>query len=424
MTKIAPFKAVVFNPQKVKDLAQVVCPPYDVISPARQDYFHGLNPHNFIHILLGKDIPGEDKYHRAAVLFREWQKEEVLAQDKQPAVYFYQQQYTIKGEKRSRLGFIALLRLEEKNSRVFGHEHTRTEPKEDRAKLIRQVKANLSPIFAIFADKKRLIRSVYQQYIERCEPFVDIVDQDNVRHRLWRIDSPEILGKIEEKMSDENIFIADGHHRYEVACGYRDEMKKKNANFTGEESFNYILTYFTNPHTPDLTIMPIHRLVNPLAGFYFEKFLASLSDYFDCEEVKDRVKFFFLLQKAGSTEHVIGMYRQKKFWLLRLKNIKILDKIIIDKQKEYRSLDVSIFNYLVLKKLMGMDIEDKQNIVFNHDTEEVLEGADRSSSAIAFFLNPVKMEQIMSVALSGEKMPSKSTFFYPKVLSGLVIHKF
>ncbi|MDD2752875.1 MAG: DUF1015 domain-containing protein [Candidatus Omnitrophica bacterium] len=424
MTKIAPFKAVIYNQQKINNLAEVVCPPYDVISPAKQDFFHRLNPHNFLHILLGKDIPGEDKYHRAAVLFKEWQKAEVLIQDKKPAVYFYHQQYTIKGEKRIRLGFIALLRLEEKNSRVFGHEHTRLEPKEDRARLIRQVKGNLSPIFAIFADKKRLIRSLYQQYIAQSQPFVDIEDQDHVKHKLWRIDSPEILSRIEEKMSDENIFIADGHHRYEVACGYRDEMKKKTENFTGEESFNYILTYFTNPHTPDLTIMPINRLVNPLANFNFEKFIPALQEFFDCEEIKDRIKFFFLLQKAGSAEHVIGMYRQKKFWLLRLKNIKILDKIINDKQREYRTLDVSIFNYLILKQLMGMDIEDKQNIVFNHDADELIEGADKSASAIAFFLNPVKMEQIMSVALSGEKMPSKSTFFYPKVLSGLVIHKF
>ncbi len=423
MTKIAPFKAVIFNPLKIKELSEVVCPPYDVISPAKQDYFHNLNPYNFIHILLGKDVSGEDKYHRAAQCFREWLKEEILTQDKKEAVYFYRQQYNIKGEKRSRLGFIALLRLEDKNSRVFGHEHTRLEPKEDRAKLIRQVKSNLSPIFAIFADKKRLIRSLYQQHIENSKPFIEIVDQEKVAHQLWCIDDPLILRRIQEKMEDENIFIADGHHRYEVACNYRDEMKKRAQNFSGEESFNYILTYFTNPHTPDLTIMPIDRLVKALAGFNFEKFTLALAEFFDLEEVKDKTRLFFLMQKAASAEHVIGMYRQKEFWLLRLKNVKILDKIINDKQKEYRTLDVSIFNYIILKKLMGMDIEDKENVIFNHDAEELIEGADRSS-LIAFFLNPVKMEQIMSVALGGEKMPSKSTYFYPKVLSGLVIHKF
>ena len=423
MTKITPFKAVIFNPLKIKELSEVVCPPYDVISPARQDYFHNLNPYNFIHILLGKDVSGEDKYHRAAQHFRDWLKEEIFTQDKKEAVYFYRQQYNIKGEKRSRLGFIALLRLEDKNSRVFGHEHTRLEPKEDRAKLIRQVKSNLSPIFAIFADKKRLIRSLYQQHIENSKPFIEIVDQEKVAHQLWRIDDPLILKRIQEKMEDENIFIADGHHRYEVACNYRDEMKKRSQNFSGEESFNYILTYFTNPHTPDLTIMPISRLVKSLAGFNFEKFALALAEFFDLEEVKDKTRFFFLMQKAASAEHVIGMYRQKKFWLLRLKNVKILDKIINDKQKEYRTLDVSIFNYIILKKLMGMDIEDKENVIFNHDVEELIEEADRSSS-IAFFLNPVKMEQVMNVALGREKMPSKSTYFYPKVLSGLVIHKF
>lgn len=424
MTEIKPFKAFIYNQEKIKDLKNVVCPPYDVISPAQQQFFLDCHPHNLIHILLGKDVSGEDKYKKAGNDFKNWIDSQVLIQDKSPAVYFYCQQYNLKGEKKTRLGFIALLKLEDKNSGTFKHEHTRVEPKEDRLKLIRQVKANLSPIFVIFGDHKRVIQRMYQKYIQNKKPFIEVTDTDSINHKIWRIDEPDVLEKIQSLMRDENIFIADGHHRYEVASLYREEMREKNLEPATEDNFNYVLAYFTNTDNRGLTILPINRLVKLDVNFDMEKFKLALSVYFAIEEVKDKTKFFFLMQKAGNTEHVIGMYRNKKFWLLRLKNVKILDKIIIDKHKDCRSLDVSILNYLILKRILGMDIEDKVNIEYSHNNDELIEKADKNNLAIAIFLNPARIEQIMAVALSGEKMPSKSTFFYPKVLSGLVINKF
>ncbi|TBR17280.1 DUF1015 family protein, partial [bacterium] len=158
MSNIKPFKAVVYNQEKIKDLSLVVCPPYDVISPSRQDYFHEKDPHNLIHLILGKDIPGEDKYQRSAGLFKDWLKNKVFIQEEKPVIFFYAQEYRIKGENRVRFGLIGLLRLSDKKKAVFGHEHTRKEPKEDRTRLFKEVKANLSPIFVIFPDKKRIIR--------------------------------------------------------------------------------------------------------------------------------------------------------------------------------------------------------------------------------------------------------------------------
>jgi uncharacterized protein (DUF1015 family) len=224
-------------------------------------------------------------------------------------------------------------------------------------------------------------------------------------------------------MQKENIFIADGHHRYEVACAYREQMKKKSDSFTGEESFNYILAYFTSVDSRGLTILPIHRLVKLDLKFNLENFRIKLKDYFEVEEVKDKARFFFLMEKAGNTEHVLGMYKDKRYWLLRLKNVKLLDKMISDKPKEYKALDVSILNYIVLNKILGLQLEDKERITFSAQAEELIEKADNDNSYIAFFLNPVKVQQIMSIALGGEKMPAKSTYFYPKVLSGLVINK-
>lgn len=424
MTVVKPLQAVIYDPDKVGNMAAVVCPPYDVISPRQQQEYFDTDPHNFIHILLGKEVPGEDKYARAQNDFHDWTKQGVFKQDGRPAIYFYAQTYNIKGEKKTRMGFIALLRLEDNNAAVFKHEHTRAEPKEDRLKLIRQVQANLSPIFAIFSDRNRVIQRTFRAHIQNKKPFFDITDRENVRHKLWKLDDEEVLGFISRNMSDENIFIADGHHRYEVACIYREEMKKKLGALSGEEGFNYILTYFTNTDARGLTIFPINRLVRVSEAFDFDKFKPAVSEYFGLEEVKDRGRFFFLMQKAAGAEHVIGMYRQKKFWLLRLKNVKILDKLIADKPKDYRALDVSILNYILFKKVLGFDIEDKRKIAYEHDNEELIAQADRADNSLAFFLNPVRIEQIMSVALSGEKMPSKSTFFYPKVLSGLVIHRF
>ncbi len=424
MTKIKPFCAVIYNPEKSKDLSRLVCPPYDIISPATQEYFHDLDPHNFIHILLGKDIPGEDKYARARNYFRSWLKDEILIREEKPAIYFYSQQYHLKGERRTRMGFIALLHLQDKNSSVFTHEHTRLESKEDRLKLLRAVRANLSPVFAVFPDKKRVIPQAYEQAVASRKPFLEVLDQEKTVHRLWKLDSPEVISGIENKMATENIFIADGHHRYEVACVYREEMKKKLGAITGEEDFNYVLVYFTNLDPKGLTILPIHRLVRLSSKLDGENFILKLRDYFDVEEIKDKVKFFFLMAKAGQTEHLLGMYQNKRYWFLRLKNVRILEKEIPDKPNEYRSLDVSILNYLVLHKILGFDLENKANVKFSPSAEELTGEVDSDSAQIAFFLNPVRIEQIMSVALKGEKMPPKSTYFYPKVLSGLVINKF
>lgn len=422
MNKVRPFKAFVYSQSKIKNLSKVVCPPYDVISGRQQEAFLDQDPYNYVHILLRKDVPGEDKYQKASENFREWIKEKILIQDDSPAIYFYGQQYSLRGEKKTRLGFIALLRLAEEKSSVFGHEHTRIEPKEDRLRLIRSVKANLSPIFVIFSDKERIIRRIYQK-IQNDKPFIEVTDADGIRHTLWRIDSGDLLKDMQLKIQDEKFFIADGHHRYEVACIYRDEIRQKLKNVSGEESFNYILAYFTNTDMHGLTIMPIHRLVKLSSGFDIAQFSSKISEYFDIEPVKDKARFFLLMQKAADN-HVIGVYSAKRFWLLRLKNIKILDKIISDKPKAYRMLDVSILNYIILQKAFGLDIEDKHNIKFCHDSDELMRDADSDPNSAVFLLNPVKIEQIMSLALEGQKMPSKSTYFYPKVLSGLVVHKF
>jgi len=425
MSKIKAFKALVYNPEKV-DFNQVVCPPYDVISQASQDVYHKRSPYNLIHLLLGKDIPGEDKYRRSSDIFRNWLKEKILIQDNKPAIYFYSQQYTIRGEKKTRLGFISLLKLSNKDSNdsaVFGHENTHLEAKNDRFKLMKQVKANLSPIFVVFLDKKRIIQRVFQKLADE-KPFIEVKDVENTVHKLWKVAALDIVALVESSMDKENTFIADGHHRYEVACAYRDLMLEKPSKPGSAEDFNYVLTYFTNTDPRGLSILPIHRLLKLVTKLNLADFIFKAKEYFDVDQVKDKTRFLFLMAKAGCTEHLIGAYKDRKYFLLRLKNIKILDKLIADKPKEYRTLDVSILNYLVFKNILKLDLSNLKDIIYSPEPRELIQEVDDDPFKIAFFLNPVKMEQIISVALGGNKMPPKSTYFYPKVLSGLVINKF
>jgi len=425
MTKIKAFKALFYNPGKIRDLSQVTCPPYDVISPEAREMYHKRSCYNLIHVLLAKDTTGEDKYKRAQEIFNDWLKNDVLVSDDSEAIYFYSQQYNINGEKRTRLGFISLLRLGDNlGSGAFGHENTHLEAKEDRFRLMKLIKANLSPIFVIFLDKKRIIQRIFRNYIPKQEVFIEVVDDEKTVHKLWRITDAELIENIQKSMLSEDMFIADGHHRYEVACAYRDSMRQNSEIISGEEDFNYILSYFTNADPRGLSILPIHRLLKLDRQFSLEQLRLALSDNFDIHEVKDKTRFFFLMQKAGFNEHLIGSYRDKKYWLLRLKNVKILDSLIADKPKEYRCLDVSILNRLVFKKVLGLDPENLKNIVYSPQTAGFLKEVDDDPFKIAFFLNPVKMEQIIAVALNGSKMPPKSTYFYPKVLSGLVINKF
>jgi uncharacterized protein (DUF1015 family) len=425
MNKTKAFRAVVYNPEVVGSFKSVVCPPYDVISPQAQEMFYERSLHNFIHILLAKDSSLDDKYRRAATIFRGWLKDKVLIQDEQPAVYFYSQQYLVRGEKKTRLGFISLLRLgDEKSAAVFGHEHTHNAAKLDRFKLMKQVKANLSPIYIIFLDKKRIIQRIFQKYIPAQPAFIELTDDEKTVHKLWRLNDPALLKIIESSMNNENMFIADGHHRYEVACAYRDLMREKlGAAFTADEEFNYCLAYFTNTDYRGLSILPIHRLLKLEELLDIDGFISRSKEYFDVDQVKDRTRFFFLLEKAGCSEHLIGFYKEKKYFLLRLKNVKMLDKLISDKPKEYRFLDVAILNYLVFKNILKLDLDNLPGIKYSPDPFELMKEADADPLKAAFFLNPVKIQQIINIALSGNKMPPKSTYFYPKVLSGLVINR-
>lgn len=426
MAKIKPVRALFYNQERFPDLSKLVCPPYDVISAEEQDYYHNLSPYNFIHVLLRKDYPGEDKYQKAGVIFRNWIKEKVLLQNTRPAVYFYSQEYKIKGEKKRRLGFICLLELDQRGSNVFGHENTHSFAKKDRLELLRSTNANLSPIFVVFQDKKRLIKRIFDHHISsKSKPFIELIDKEGIRHLVWSIEEEKILDFLQKNMEKEEVFIADGHHRYEVACLYRDQIRQRLGDkFLEDSSFNYILCYFTNSDRRGLTILPIHRLVKiEKEELPLDLFLENLKTYFEIEKIKEKERFLFLIEKGSLNEHFIGMYKDKRYWLLRIKNLKILEKEMAHLPKEYRLIDAVILDYFVFNNILRKKLQKDIVVSYSSSEEELLKAVDNSNDSVAFFLRAVKMEEIMAVALKGNKMPAKTTYFYPKVLSGLVIHK-
>lgn len=420
MTEISAFKATVFNREKIKDLSKVFCPPYDVISKKDQSMYYKKSPYNFIRIELNKESPNDNsrdnQFTRAKKTFDRWLKSGILKEDKEKCFYFYSQEYYYKGERKSRLGFIGLLKLKHSSKAgVFPHENTHLAAKENRLQLIKKIKANTSPIFVIFPDKDRIMKRIFDKYILGKQPIIDTFDVEKVRTKIWRLAEEEAIESLKKCIEDKSIYIADGHHRFEVGQEFCNLMRKKKKTFTGNEDSNYIMTYFTDLNAKDLQILPIHRMIKKMPCD-----ISALQGYFSIEKVKDKYELFALLRKAGFAEHAYGLYKGNNFYLLRFNNLAHLDKFIETGSKELKNLDVSILQHVIFKKL---NIKDK-DVVYIKDEDLAIDMVNDNKAEAVFLLNPVKIVQLRAIAGGGEKMPPKSTYFYPKVLSGLVVNSF
>ena len=419
MANIKPFKAVFYNSKKVKSIAKVVSPPYDVISPDEQDELHNLSPYNFTHIDFGKDAPNDDKtnnkYTRAKKIYAGWLKKGVLLQDEKPCLYFYRQDYKIMGEKHSRMGFISLMELEdEEESRVYPHENTHSKAIDDRLKLYEILKSSLSSIFVCYSDKHRKIEKIFNKNVLTTQPIIDVEDNDKVHHKLWRLSDPDLIKEINDSLSGQHLFIADGHHRYKVAMEYRAKRLSRMRRPSGQEAFNYVMTYFTNMDSRDLQIFPMHRIVKGLPDD-----LDFLEEFFRIDKVKKKEELPILLARAGRNEHAFGLYTREGINLLRLKNRSLIDKFVKEGSREYKSLDAAILKSFVFDRV-GIKSDD---IRYTKSMDEVIGTVDESQADAGFIMNPVKISQLRAIALNGERMPPKTTYFYPKVLSGLTVYK-
>lgn len=412
MAEIVPFKGVLYNMSKVSG-EDVIAPPYDIIAPEYKEKLYGKSPYNIVRIDFGKELGGDNesqnKYTRASGYLNSWLKDGILHGSKTPAFYAYEVDYSIKGSRKRLRGFFSLVRLEELGKGVYPHECTHSKPKADRLNLLRTCKANISPIFSLYNSPDKKASEIMNKVMLR-KPYMEAKDSDGAIHRLWVADAEEDIETIQNDLKGKSVFIADGHHRYETALEFRREMNASRLTPDASRSpWDYVLMFLANMSDEGLTILPAHRLVKNLP----ENSLDILSGYFAVESLAADADITGVL---SGYEHAIGFcYRNSdKMYLLRHKGSG-LENI----NPALKELDVTILHELIFKKLLNIT-----EVTYEMDAAETREMVRKGIYGGAFFLNPTGVKDVERVALSGERMPPKSTYFYPKLLTGMVMYKF
>jgi uncharacterized protein (DUF1015 family) len=420
--EIAPLRGVLYNQEKVH-IDDVVAPPYDVISPEQQAKLYDRNPYNVVRLILGRE---EDRYASAARHLSDWLKAGILVRDEQPAVYLLTQSFDEdRGKTVVRKGFIALCRLVEFEERIIlPHEKTLAKPREDRFRLLKATNSNFSQIFSLYSDPEKQVDRLLNGYLQ--EPPVIDVTFENVQNRLWRLLDPEKIRQLRELMSSKQALIADGHHRYETALAYREYCRTNNPHHTGNEPYNYVMMFFTNVDDEGLVIYPTHRLVHSVKGLMAKDFLGRISEHFILREFKDNDALLKALQSTSVRSFGMKIQGEPTSYLATLKPTVTAAQVVNDDlPEEVRELDVTLLNSLVLRDLLGISVEaqeQKLNIDYVKSAPEAFAAVESGAAQIAFVMNPTKIQEVRDVAKAGYTMPQKSTYFYPKLLSGLVIN--
>lgn len=426
MPKIKPFNAVRYNRDRVRDLSKVVAPPYDVISPREQNQLYKKDVNNIVRIILGKirktDSAHDNRYTRAATNLKKWMNSGILVRDKKPSIYIYAQKYKYNGKTINRIGFISLLGLDlGKETKVLPHEITLAAPKTDRLNLTRATGANLSPIFVLYEDRSRKVDSILRHFSSANAPAID-VKSEGVNHKVWILEDPSRIKIIEDVLGSTNVFIADGHHRYEVGRMYAREIEKAKVSAERLANSKYTIAYFVESDEDMLTVFPAHRVIKDAGNLSAGDMLDKLQPYFRIKKSSGIKKMMSSLDSLKD-EHTFGMYAGgKDFYILTLKSTRSSDSAMKDKPKEWKRLDVSILHQFIMKHVLGISDSD-DNVEFLKSPDEAAGLVKSGNFKVVFFLNPTKARQVREIARIGERMPRKATYFYPKPLSGLVINK-
>jgi uncharacterized protein (DUF1015 family) len=441
MAEIQPFRAYRYDTNRVA-LKDVLTQPYDKISPEMQDRYYAASPYNLITIEKGRVLPGDSDtnnvYTRAAKKVDEWIAEKILAQDAAPSIYIYSQEFLVPGTqtRRVRIGFIALGRVEDYDAHVvFRHERTLSAPKADRIELLRQTRVQTGQLFLLYDDPSRIVDSLLEDTARKSTP-LDMTDEYGVIHRLWPVDDPAFVRRIQSAMKDKKLVIADGHHRYETALNYRNEGRAKSGKADPLAAYEFAMMTFINTHSKGLTVLPTHRVVGNLANFDFEKFRKSLAPYFDWyaypfQNPEERATAFAEFRKDLEGEshgrRAIGVYPGGgSFFLFLLRRDADLESVLPDVSEGQRGLDVVLLHRLILDKGLGISAEAvaaEKNLGYEREIEAAIARVDRGEAQIAFLLKAVRVQQVADIALAGDVLPQKSTDFYPKLLSGVAIYR-
>ncbi len=417
--EIQPINAIVYNQEKV-DIKDVIAPPYDVITSDYQQILYDKSPYNIVRLILAK---GENRYEDAKKDFLAWQENDVLTKTKKPCIFYIVQKYTTEnGKKIERKGFIARNKIETfESKKVLPHEFTMGGPKEDRLKLTSACNANFSQIFMVYSDASKTIEGLGEKITAR-KPFIDTTDDGGVQNLVWIIDEPDEITLIQKVMGDKVLLIADGHHRYETAMNYSRISKSPDA--------QYVMSYFTNLDDENLIVFPTHRIIKKQIEPYV--LLEAVRKYFDLEELvfdsytKAATKKAFLerLEEENAKQITMGLYMKNvnKFYVLKLKSGALA---LIDAPDVLKKLDLTILHELIITKELGYTKEEQMaqdGIKYIKQESEAFDLIDTGKAEASFIMAYPKMKDIKDISSAGYKMPQKSTYFYPKLLSGVAIN--
>jgi len=419
MAEIQPLRALRYDPAVVGSLADVTAPPYDVIDSAQRAELLARSPYNIVAIDLPEGKP--DRYAAAAGLLETWQLQGALVRDSEPAIWAHTQDYTgPDGRRLCRRGFYCRVRIEEYGpGRVRPHERTHPGPKEDRLALTRATRANISPIFSLYSDPTQAAWATLEP-ATAAAPWGEVTDEQDTTHRLWRVADPQAIAAVQEATRDAELLIADGHHRYETMQAYAQEVG-------GEGEHRYILMCLVALEDPGLTVFPTHRLIGNLDEDRRRALEQTMERDFDIAEVSVEQIAPPEQPTGARTPLQLGYIdnRDGRALRLTLKDQAIADAALPDRSQAYRRLDTGVLEALLLKGALGLsdeDISHLNGLFYARSTEEALELVRTGAYDAAFFMRPTPVDQVRDVAAAGENMPPKSTFFYPKLLTGLLLN--
>jgi uncharacterized protein (DUF1015 family) len=435
MPEIQAFRGLRYDLGHVGALSDVVAPPYDVIGPELQDALYKKHPANVIRLILNREEPGDDasnnRYVRAARFFRNWRSEGLLQLDPDPAIYVYHQIFGYGGRERTRRGFMARMRLERfGQGKVYPHEETHAGPKADRLKLTHACKANLSQIFGLYPDEEYQAQELLEAAVLGKTP-LQATDHLGVVHRLWPVTEVKVIAGVSSILGPKPMFVADGHHRYETACNYRDELSAERP-LDAAHPANFVLTMCVSMNDAGMVIMPTHRLFRGLPPYSSTVLTAKLGDCFTVEPAgrgPDAASGTWEMIEAEGEQGVFGFFTPADGqWLLgriTAKGQSRMAEVAADHSRHWQGLGVSILHRLVIETLLGATNLPKAEYV--HLVDEVMDNLRRGDTGgqpfpLAALVMPATVDHVRAISEGGERMPAKSTYFYPKLLSGLVIN--
>ena len=433
MAEVCPFLGIRYNREVVKDLAQVICPPYDVITPQQQKHYYGKSDYNAIRleyllpVVATTRQSNYNKYSGAAVTFQRWLKEGVLQVEDCPAFYLHDHYFTYSGEKKRRRGLIARVRLGPWGNGIYPHEETFSKTKSDRLQLMRACQANFSPLFALYQDSEGKFGKILSE-ASQGKPVIKFADSGE-SHVVWAITEPKFIHRISEFITTQALYMADGHHRYETALAYQQErahiiVSGGKQSLAGKEAFNYVMMTLVDFFDPGLVLFPVHRLVRGIAPSALARLEGQLSQIFILKIIPLTDSLISSLKHKmieGAFLVILGLVPQSLVLLKQRQGISVDAMMPENHSQPYKKFNVSLLNHLILGRMLGV-AQDSEDIAYTVDVDEACQQIEEGKYQLAFLLSPPQPEIVKAIVEAKDRMPRKSTYFYPKLPTGLIIN--